>query len=524
MPRTGKIQTKTWRYIGIKILEVRQTAAEGLLPTVLIERLCDRHQPEFKPSLLKSGVQLPPAEIANEVDQVWSNSQSVHSLRQFIEWTQQDEVNSRPDWLPNLKERLFEIQQLKQSTAPISSETLEWLWAQGDNGICSVMPGVLPREVFERQKTLLRDLTDIIRSSPSTETHQSVFNTWQAAVAQGAFEKTYQVVINRVFAAFAAEQYTTIVGPANCKKVLKCLQQEFALDVRLTDDWPTQNAWIFAGLQEAGVDMTKVAENNVAIWQLFEALSVRSKEQKIQDDFSEAEEKESPMPTVLSVPLNQIFYGPPGTGKTFITMEAAVKAAEPTFNLEGRDELKTKYRELTEAGRIVFVTFHQSYSYEDFVEGLTASSDSGQIQYAPKNGVFKKLVQKAKDNQHSGQQAISTSFDRCWELFLQQLSGQTEGVTITTRRSSFLITEVDDNTIRFDKSGGESVHSLSVSTLQSVFNQQRVIKGGLQPYYESLISHLKALGEQQSTAGCRASELCLGDRRNQPGQYFPHFW
>lgn len=497
------------KYIGIKLLEVRQTVAEGLLPVILLERFCDRHQPEFNHSLLQPGVVIPPA-IANEINQVWANSQDVYSLRQFIEWTQQDEVNSRPDWLPDLKKRLSEIQQLKQSAAQISAETLEWLWAKGDNGICSVMPGVLPREVFDKQKTLLRDLTDFIRTSPSTETHQSVFKTWKAAVTQGAFEKTYQVVINRVFAAFAAEQYSTIVSPANCKKVLKCLQQEFSLDVRFPDDWPTQNAWIFAGMQEAGVDLTKVAENNVAIWQLFEALAARSKEAKIQTDFSDkAEEKDSPMPTVHSAPLNQIYYGPPGTGKTFITMEAAVKAAEPTFHSESRDQLKTKYRVLTDAGRIVFVTFHQSYSYEDFVEGLTASSDSGQIQYAPKNGVFKKLVLKAKDNQHSGQQAISTSFERCWELFLQQLSGNAEGVTIATRRSTFLITEVDDNTIRFDKSGGDSVHSLSVSTLQAVFNQQRVIKGGLQPYYESLISHIKALGEQQNTAAVERQNFVL---------------
>lgn len=496
------------KYIGIKLVEVRQTVVEGLLPVILIERFCDRHQPEFKQSLLQPGVIIP-TEIANEVNRVWSNSQGIHSLRQFIEWTQQDEVNTRPEWLRKFKERLLEIQQLKQSAAPISEDMLEWLWAPAYNGICSVMPGVLPKDVFKKQKAFLRDVAESIRKTPTAETHQSVFKTWEVAVQQGMFEKTYQVVINRVFAAFAAEQYTTIVGPVNCKKVLQCLQKEFAVDVRLPDDWPTQNAWILSGLQEAGVDMTKVAENNVAIWQLFEALSARSKEANIQTDFSEQEEKDIPMPNSDSIPLNQIYFGPPGTGKTFITMEAAVRAAEPGFKWDNRDELKVKYKALSDAGRIVFVTFHQSYSYEDFVEGLTANSDGGQIQYAPKKGVFKKLVQKAKDNQHSGQQPISTCFDRCWELFLQQLSGQTEGVTITTRRSTFLITEVDDNTIRFDKSSGESVHSLSVSTLQAVFNQQRVIKGGLQPYYESLISHIKALGEQQSMAAVERQNFVL---------------
>ncbi|MFC4654010.1 McrB family protein [Rheinheimera marina] len=500
---------KTWRYIKVDIDEVRRTCGDGLLPLLLLERFNDKQNKPFRWTPITSGVEVPQS-LATELNTQWQAGRDVHSLRQFIEWTQQDEVNSRSEWLPKFKERLGEIQQLKQSATPIGDDMLEWLWAPPYNGICSVMPGVLPKEAFEKQKVFLRDVAESIRTSPSAETHQSVFKTWKAAVTQGAFAKTYEVVINRVFSAFAAEQYSTIVGPANCKKVLKCLQQEFTLDVLLPDDWPTQNAWIFTGLQEAGVNMTKVAENNVAIWQLFEALSARSKEAKIQTDFSEeAEEKDSPMPTVHSAPLNQIYFGPPGTGKTFITMEAAVRAADPSARWKNRDELKVKYKALADAGRIVFVTFHQSYSYEDFVEGLTASSDSGKIQYAPKNGVFKKLVQKAKDNQHTGQQAISTSFERCWELFLEQLSGNAEGVTITTRRSTFLITEVDDNTIRFDKSSGDSVHSLSVSTLQAVFNQQRVIKGGLQPYYESLISHIKALGEQQNTAAVERQNFVL---------------
>lgn len=220
--------------------------------------------------------------------------------------------------------------------------------------------------------------------------------------------------------------------------------------------------------------------------------------------------------SMQTIPLNQILFGPPGTGKTFISMEAAVQAAEPSYRWDSRDELKQKYQELVDVGRIVFVTFHQSYSYEDFVEGLTANSENGQIQYNPKNGVFKKLVVEASKHQYSVVQKAEESFELCWDLFLEQLSEQPDGVKVSTRRSFILVTEVDGNTIRFDKAVGESVHSLSVNTLRALFNQQRIIKGGLQPYYESLVSHLKALGKQQnSTSVTRKNFVLVIDEINR---------
>lgn len=89
-------------------------------------------------------------------------------------------------------------------------------------------------------------------------------------------------------------------------------------------------------------------------------------------------------------PLNQILYGPPGTGKTYATIDKALAILEPGFSGD-RAALKAKFEDYVAAGQVRFVTFHQSFSYEDFVEGIVADADDGALKYQPRNGVFKAL-------------------------------------------------------------------------------------------------------------------------------------
>ncbi len=102
---------------------------------------------------------------------------------------------------------------------------------------------------------------------------------------------------------------------------------------------------------------------------------------------------------------NQILYGPPGTGKTYNTVIKAVEITNPELiqkdkdgNVENYELLKEKFDELKQQGQIEFVTFHQSYSYEEFVEGIKPELENGkELRYKLQNGIFKTICNNAKE-------------------------------------------------------------------------------------------------------------------------------
>jgi hypothetical protein len=124
--------------------------------------------------------------------------------------------------------------------------------------------------------------------------------------------------------------------------------------------------------------------------------------------------------------LNQILYGPPGTGKTYNIVKFAVELIEGAKISPDEDysAIKERYVKYASAGQIKFTTFHQSFSYEEFVEGIRpvvvdkygndtniAHAETTVI-YRPYNGVFKSLCEKAAKSPHMNFVAIIDEINR----------------------------------------------------------------------------------------------------------------
>ncbi|WP_275944505.1 McrB family protein [Nitrosophilus alvini] len=242
----------------------------------------------------------------------------------------------------------------------------------------------------------------------------------------------------------------------------------------------------------------KLDSNDTNDKNLFKTLKTKAKAylEALKENNNPIKEKENLNKKIVNrfVPLNQILYGPPGTGKTYSVIEKAVEIIEGK-KPDSREKAKENFQKYKDSGQIEFVTFHQSYSYEEFIEGLKAETDSeGNISYEIKDGIFKKISDKAKKNFEDAENKwTKKDFENVFrEKVIDKLMDE-EKIEIQMKRKKFYIFEITDKSIKFEKENGSKQHTLSINTLKKIYDiesAEKIISGGLQPYYEGLLEYL----------------------------------
>lgn len=141
--------------------------------------------------------------------------------------------------------------------------------------------------------------------------------------------------------------------------------------------------------------------------------------------------------------LNTILYGVPGTGKTHHTVNYALSVLEgvplEVLEKEDRASLNQRFRQFVKEGRVVFTTFHQSFSYEEFIEGLRASSEDGGVTYDVEDGIFKRICDEARKN---------------WELSGKDKVRISEETSVRQRIRDFVDASIENGTV-FKKTKGD---------------------------------------------------------------------
>jgi hypothetical protein len=203
----------------------------------------------------------------------------------------------------------------------------------------------------------------------------------------------------------------------------------------------------------------------------------------------------------MSFPLNTIFYGPPGTGKTYNTILRAAQIIENrvigSYN-EALQVFKTNLH-----NRIEFITFHQNYSYEDFIQGLRPDTENdNQLTFERKDGVFKEIADKALKNLTESEkpELLKRQFVEVFNQFINPLvEGEIEEIEVKMKKVSFFITAISNKSIDFRKASGGSGHTLSIGTLKKMYLAESVLEmQGLASYYTPLLAELLKLGKHPS--------------------------
>lgn len=478
-------------YITCEIDEVRSDCTTGLVPLVLIMLAKWGGIPWGE---LATGY-IPSTFTCQEINNLWNTGRNKHSLRQYIEWSRKDPTQQRSDWLPDYQKRVNEIRTLVEHPEQLNDDDLEWIWRDVQNGICSVSPGSLPVAEFQRNISFLKFLTLKIFAKPDAETRNDILSEWEEKVKNGDFSTRRVAVINRVFAAVAPEKFTTLVNENHCRKLLSFLKDNFALTSDGSSDWISQNNNLRSILALAGLSDEPVVETNISLWQLYSAIeNWSSVVQQFAVTSTAGQDVASVSDSISStIPLNQILFGPPGTGKTFATINHALSILEPELLTEKveRHELKSAFDRYVKEGQIVFTTFHQSYSYEDFVEGIRAvTNDEGDLEYRIENGVFKRLCDQAK----TGVTFSEDPFEQALTVLNNEINmSDDESISMTTvTGKTFNIRQSNSRNflVRPEGSVRKNARTINTDKIKRRYENGEVTSGS-SSYVQGILNYLK---------------------------------
>jgi len=192
-------------------------------------------------------------------------------------------------------------------------------------------------------------------------------------------------------------------------------------------------------------------------------------------------------------PNNIILFGPPGTGKTYNSIDKAIEIV--TGIKSNHEDSKFAFDKLKKEGQIEFVTFHQNYSYEDFMVGIRPDIEFEHLRFKPYKGIFYEIAKKARENYSASkeQTALAKSFDQVFNEIIKPIEEKNESIEITMVSGlKYKITDVSDTTIHFTKPSGGTQHTLSIQTLQDIVEGIKEVTSGLSVYYNPLAKLIQA--------------------------------
>ncbi|WP_239803114.1 hypothetical protein [Campylobacter sp. RM12651] len=173
-----------------------------------------------------------------------------------------------------------------------------------------------------------------------------------------------------------------------------------------------------------------------------------------EDDYLTINKNENKIEVNMDYPLNQILYGAPGVGKTYNTINIALGILGEDFltqtnEIYTRKAMQERFKDYVKNGQIVFTTFHQSYGYEEFVEGIRPDFDNDELRYVIADGVFKDLCKKAKQNYINYSTPNELNFDKLINYFAEYVKSE-----FLDQNKEFLLENgVNIHSIFYDKDG-----------------------------------------------------------------------
>ncbi len=296
-------------------------------------------------------------------------------------------------------------------------KTLNEIFKSQDNGIAKVIypSRHVDVNVIKSNKEYLQKCIDFI-NIPSVNNYNNVLQLRAITGTNG------HIISNR-FIAGATNKVSFVIDEGKFDQIFnKLIELGYIENYTSEGNWYTKNVFLMEQINQKLLPEYPAIENyhNIFVWELYSHFFGNNNENE--EENTENQEMEATMHA-----KNTIFYGPPGTGKTHLTIARALEIIDGKTKNNHSDNMK-RFNELKEAGNIEFITFHQSYSYEDFIEGIKPIIDDetneGKIQYEVRKGIFKNIAKRANNVRNK-------DFEMAYSQLIKELN-EKNSITLAT--------------------------------------------------------------------------------------------
>lgn len=281
-----------------------------------------------------------------------------------------------------------------------NGDFLERFLFMSSNGFSTIRNQLIKHNVRPKIRQKINDDFSILKGIILETNIHTAFNKIHKLI-----EANNWTVIYRFLRALFPYDLTAVDAPNHFEVLVKKLDRDF--DIKLT--------------QNNQIDKSKDILNRINFDDIYKA-QIFFWMYRVENTTNDKKQSEDTEITDMATkfPLNQILYGAPGTGKTYLTKKLAVEIINGEKE-RNRTEILDEYEALKKLGQIEFTTFHQSMSYEDFVEGIRPEEQNGQIIYEKKSGIFKDLCNTAKATTFEIDSS-NIDFEKC-DYFKMSLGG-----------------------------------------------------------------------------------------------------
>jgi len=232
----------------------------------------------------------------------------------------------------------------------------------------------------------------------------------------------------------------------------------------------------------------------------------------------------------LGASRNLILFGPPGTGKTYNTINNAVKIINPQLydeiskseesEKQKRKELKKEFNDLLNAGQIAFTTFHQSFGYEDFVEGLKVmTSDDRNLDYSIQPGIFKQICNTATVSSNDSLQQLNVAIEKLKEQLIE------EPIRLKTdaHKKEFTLTYSGNTAFYAKPDAGKYNNPVSIDSIKKLYINPEIKSGSngvhfkiyALPVIQYLTQHYKIPNYQEPQKKLNKQHVLIIDEINR---------